>query len=439
MTNVFCPMIELGAIIPGVVLAYLPIKKHLKLSKLRLFPVMILSLVCLCTLCGFVCYRYNLKSFVLAIPIVLALSAAYCCSLKTSMWKSVSVLLAVCGVFACIASITRAVDLITFPQNTTPWFEIKSAVLFNILCWMFVILAWYPATHGVSELLDDENIAQTWYVFWVLPVLVIGLNLVLIPKYNTILHTQRFLRGYIVIVYALLLILALFYTMFLMMANILNKNQKLQQENLFLSVQQERYENLRSAIEEARQARHDIRHHFVQLSVMADDGNLEKIKDYLQNAMDKIPGFDFHFCENQSVDNVIGYYYVLAQKEEIPFDAHVDLPQELSVDEMDLCLILSNLLENALEASLKTAKFRQRIDIKIYRHASNLILIQIENAFDGKIQQKHGIFLSSKRNENGIGIQSVRHIVEKTGGGCDFTYDNGIFTAKIMLRPCINS
>ena len=68
MTNVFCPMIELGAIIPGVVLAYFPIKKHLKVSKLRLFPVMILSLVCLCTLCGFVCYRYNLKSFVLAIP-----------------------------------------------------------------------------------------------------------------------------------------------------------------------------------------------------------------------------------------------------------------------------------------------------------------------------------------------------------------------------------
>lgn len=57
--------------------------------------------------------------------------------------------------------------------------------------------------------------------------------------------------------------------------------------------------------------------------------------------------------KNQSVDNVIGYYYALAQKEEIPFDARVDLPKELSVDEMDLCLILSNLLENALEASRK--------------------------------------------------------------------------------------
>ncbi len=74
--------------------------------------------------------------------------------------------------------------------------------------------------------------------------------------------------------------------------------------------------------------------------------------------MDKIPTLDYHFCENHSVDNVIGYYYALAQKEEIPFDAHVDLPKELSVDEMDLCLILSNLLENALEASRKKLPLR---------------------------------------------------------------------------------
>ena len=136
-----------------------------------------------------------------------------------------------------------------------------------------------------------------------------------------------------------------------------------------------------------------------------------------------------HFCENQVIDSVISYYCALAERNTIPFHVQIDLPAQISVDETDFCLVLSNLLENALEASLKTAKFRQRIDIKIYRHASNLILIQIENAFDGKIQQKHGIFLSSKRNENGIGIQSVRHIVEKTGGGCDFTYDNGIFNA----------
>ena len=441
MRTIIFQALEFTVLIPGMLLAYLPVNSSLKQKPKKMIAWMLPLLVIISFLSGFVCNRFHLSTRMILLPFLFLTFILYQATLRISLWKSVSIYLAVCAVFSCFNSLARATSAMLSFNSEEQAFSGFSvfAVLYNIFCILFVILIWHPASHVVKDMVEDENLAQTWYVFWVLPVLVIGLNLVLIPKYNTILYTQRFLRGYIVIVYALLLILALFYTMFLMMANILNKNQKLQQENLFLSVQQERYENLRSAIEEARQARHDIRHHFVQLSVLAEDGNLEKIKNYLQNAMDKIPGFDFHFCENQSVDNVIGYYYALAQEEEIPFDARVDLPQELSVDEMDLCLILSNLLENALEASLKTAKFRQRIDIKIYRHASNLILIQIENAFDGKIQQNHGIFLSSKRNQNGIGIQSVRHIVKKTGGGCDFTYDNGIFTAKIMLRPCINA
>ena len=441
MRTIIFQALEFTVLIPGMLLAYLPVNSSLKQKPKKMIAWMLPLLVIISFSSGFVCNRFHLSTRMILLPLLFLTLILYQATLRISLWKSVSIYLAVCAVFSCFNSLARATSAMLSFNSEEQAFSGFSvfAVLYNIFCILFVILIWHPASHVVKDMVEDENLAQTWYVFWVLPVLIIGLNLVLIPKYNTILHTQRFLRGYIVIVYALLLILALFYTMFLMMANILNKNQKLQQENLFLSVQQERYENLRSAIEEARQARHDIRHHFIQLSAMAKDGDLEKIKKYLQNALDKIPTLDYHFCENQSVDNVIGYYYALAQKEEIPFDARVDLPQELSVDEMDLCLILSNLLENALEASLKTAKFRQRIDIKIYRHASNLILIQIENAFDGKIQQNHGIFLSSKRNQNGIGIQSVRHIVEKTGGGCDFTYDNGIFTAKIMLRPCINS
>ena len=90
----------------------------------------------------------------------------------------------------------------------------------------------------------------------------------LIPKYRSTLYTGRILQCYIVFS-LVLLILLMFYAMFLIMAVSLNRNARLQQENHFLSLQQERYENLCMAIEEARQARHDIRHHLVlpQLSV----------------------------------------------------------------------------------------------------------------------------------------------------------------------------
>lgn len=87
------------------------------------------------------------------------------------------------------------------------------------------------------------------------------------------------LQGYIVISLVLLALLVMFYVMFLLIANSLNKNAKLQQENHFLSIQQERYDSLCTAIEESREARHDMRHHFRQLSVMAEAGELEEIKN----------------------------------------------------------------------------------------------------------------------------------------------------------------
>ena len=99
-----------------------------------------------------------------------------------------------------------------------------------------------------------------------------------------------------------------------------------------------------------------------------------------------------------------------------------------------MCLVLSNLLENALEASLRTVPVRRWMKVNAYVHAERLLLMQVENACDGEIKETNGVFRSSKRKGNGIGIQSVRHIAEKNGGASTFAYQNGVFCAKIMLR-----
>ena len=111
----------------------------------------------------------------------------------------------------------------------------------------------------------------------------------------------------------------------------------------------------------------------------------------------------------------------------------LDLPECLPVDEINLCLVLSNLLENALEASLRTAPARRRIKLTAYLHGSSLALIQVENTYDGVIREKDGVFLSSKRKGDGVGIQSVRHIAEKSGGVSTVTYQDGLFCVKVML------
>ena len=183
----------------------------------------------------------------------------------------------------------------------------------------------------------------------------------------------------------------------------------------------------------ARQARHDMRHQLNQISALAEAGDLDDLKAYLAKNVSRIPNLDMSFCENRAADSVVGYYCTLAKREGIPFRAKLDLPQALPVDEIDTCLVLSNLLENAFEASLHTAPARRQIRITAYVHAERLLLVEVENAFDGEVNEKSGVFRSSKRKENGIGIQSVQHIAEKTGGASTFTYQDGVFSAKVML------
>ena len=438
MADVLRPMLELAIVLPGLFLAYVPVKSYLKLSPGRAAAWQLPLLLALIVGGGLICHRLRVSTAGALALVTLCAAEVYVASLRVSLWKSVTVALAVCAVFACLNSLSRALDAafavrLSAPEDG-PWLGLRAGLWENALCLLTAAAAWYPAGHVVRRMVEDENFAQTWYTFWVLPILFIALNLFMIPDHRETLYTGRVLQGYIILSLALLILLLWFNVIFLLMANSLNRNARLQQENHLLSMQRERYENLKIAIEDARQARHDMRHHFNQLSALAEEGDLEQIREYLRKAARRIPSLDMKFCENRAADSVIGYYCALARREGIPFQTQIDLPEALCVDEMDLCLVLSNLLENALEASLRTDPARRRIDVRAYMHAEKLTLIQVENAFDGEVHEKNGAFQSSKRRGSGLGVPSVRRIAEKTGGASAFTHQDGVFSAKVMLR-----
>ena len=253
MNTILRPVLELTVMISGLFLAYLPVQTYLKQPPGRLAAWLAPLLAGICLLEGGFCYFLNIPTSSVLFPTLLVLMLIYHKSLTISIWKSGSIFLAVCGVFACVNSLSRAVNAIVAERLGLPeteiWFHTSAGIFYNVICLLFVAAAWYPASHAARTMIDDENLAQTWYVFWILPLIFIGLNLFMIPKYEGTLYTGRILQGYIVISLMLLVILMLFYTMFLMMANSLNKNARLQQENHFLSLQQARYDNLCSAIE----------------------------------------------------------------------------------------------------------------------------------------------------------------------------------------------
>ncbi len=434
MGEVLRPMLELSVLFPGVLLAYLPMKNHLRFSHMKTVVIMAGLLVLLCAGGGGLCYYLDIRTIWVVPPMILLTAIVYVHSLTVSPLKSVNVVLAICAVYACLHSVARAMDAMLTPQDPSAWFSVGAGLVYLAMCTAFTLIAWYPATHAVVELLDEDHIAQTWYIFWILPMVFLGLNLFMIPTYPDTLYQGQIMQGYIVISLILLAILGLFYALFYFTARSLDKNYRLRQENQFLAMQRAQYENLQTAIKETRQARHDMRHHFNQLSAMAEDGNWKELQQYLNTVQGKIPNMDIHFSENHAADSVVGHYCTLAKRENIPFTAQIDLPRKIPTDEMDLCLVLSNLLENALEASLRIKDSLRWIHVTAHLHSEKILLITVENAFDGELSEKDGVFQSSKRKGSGIGIQSVQRIAYKDGGDCRFCYEDGVFSAKVMLR-----
>ncbi len=434
MTEFFYSVPELMVLLPGMLLACLPMKQYLRMRPAKLAAVTILLTLLVCLAGGAVSCFFPVRTMWLFLPAAAVMGFFYVRMLRVTHWKSVSVFLAVCGVFACLGNVARALDLILTPGNASLFLSPDGILLYNLLCWILTGIFWYPATHAVRELLENDALARTWYVFWILPLLFVGLNLFMVPLYPEILYRGRLLEVYVVVSLALLSLLLFFYLMFYLMAASLNKNDRLRQENLFLFMQQARYDSLCTAIAETREARHDMRHHFNILQNLAGQKEWDRLEKYLADVQESIPDAELNLCDNAAADSVAGHYGLLCHRQGIPFTFEFDLPRELPVPEIDLCSVLSNLLENALEASLHTALSRRQIKAQACLHSGHMVLLTVENTFDGEIRIKDGVFQSSKRKGDGVGIQSVRRIADKSGGYSRFSYKDGLFRADVMLR-----
>ena len=420
---------ELMVFLPGMLLAYFPVKQYLRLRPARLAAVAVPLIFLLC-LAGEAVRRFShINILWLFFPASAIMGSFYIHTLKITRWKSVSVFLAVCGVFSCLGSAAVGIS-----GETTPPFPPRTAALWFLMCCALTAVSWYPASHAARQLLEDDAFASTWYVFWILPILFIGLNLFIMPRNPGILEHGRLRLLYTLFGFVFLALLLLSYLLFYHMASSLNRNDRLRRENQLLSMQQARYASLHNAIEQTRQARHDMRHHFHILQSLAAQEKWESLTAYLDKAQGSIPDVDLGLCRNTAVDSVAGYFTALYREHGIPLSFEIGLPRELPVPEIDLCSVLSNLLENAMEASLRTAPEKRKVRVSARLHSGNMLLLSVENNYDGEVREKNGVLLSSKRPGEGIGLQAVQHTAEKNSGYCRFHYEEGVFCVNVILR-----
>ncbi len=174
-------------------------------------------------------------------------------------------------------------------------------------------------------------------------------------------------------------------------------------------------------------SRHDRRHHNLIMLEYANNDDLESVNEYLRSLVEsdsKVLG-EVQYCENRTVNTVLTVYERRAKELGISVKIIAEGSRELSVLPQDLVVVIANLFENAINATAKLKSKDKIIDIRIKESAKRFV-VKVENTCKANLTFDESAF--------GIGIRSVIATTNKYEGMYDFTAEDGIFSAKIILN-----
>lgn len=192
----------------------------------------------------------------------------------------------------------------------------------------------------------------------------------------------------------------------------------------------------RKNIEDTRKYSHDMKNHFLYMRTLLQRKKYKELKQYFDQYCD---GFESITptvnTGNNIIDNILNIETQRANKIGAKLDIQVFVPNTLGVNETDLCCLLMNLLDNAVEACAKVEAAKRNVSINIYVK-QEFLFIFIGNPVDGNIPDGLvGIRESTKsdKNSHGYGMKIVTDIVEKYNGMINFKIIDGQFNVEAML------
>lgn len=194
------------------------------------------------------------------------------------------------------------------------------------------------------------------------------------------------------------------------------------------------YQEVDTMYRQIRGWRHDYRNHIQAMKALAASGDLDGIKSYLEQLDTDLQTVDTVIKSgNPMADAIINSKISLAKSRQIPVKIGAHIPVKLKTSELDLCCILGNLFDNAIEASLQLPE-EQRM-IRVYMDMKNTQLyISFTNFTAGKKLSKLGRrFRSTKGEGHGLGLVRIDNIVERLDGYLSRNSEDGAFTTEILL------
>lgn len=194
------------------------------------------------------------------------------------------------------------------------------------------------------------------------------------------------------------------------------------------------YQEVDNMYRKMRGWRHDYRNHIQAMKVMAANGNMDGIKAYLDELDTDLNTVDTVVkTGNAMADAILNSKISLAQSKSIAVHCDAHIPVKLEMSELDLCCILGNLFDNAIEASLSLPESERQIRVYMDMKGTQLYISFTNFTSGRKLNRVGNIFKTSKGDGHGFGLVRIDNIIERLGGYLSRNSEDGAFTTEILI------
>ena len=274
-----------------------------------------------------------------------------------------------------------------------------------------------------------DKLDVNWWIFSFIPMfftlLIYIINLYFKDFYG---YTRNYPILLVVHILMLLVYILMFYT-FKTVSESMEKQNLAQSMKEQVALQKKQYEFYRQKAEMERIFRHDARHRADILLNYLEIGSVDKAKALIKKELDYIQkNTELRFCSNTIVNAVLSEYFLKAKRSGIEFSAQIQMPQNLACDETEFCVMLSNFIENSLDAA------KSYISVTI-KPLNKQLSLNIKNDFDGEIKKdSDGEYVTTKPTGSGFGIKSANAILKLNGGFLKIDDTGGVFNVFATLK-----
>lgn len=274
-----------------------------------------------------------------------------------------------------------------------------------------------------------DRLKVNWWIFSFIPMSFTGL-ICLVNYYFLDFHGVT--RNYpvlLMICILMLLVYILIYYTFQTAGDAMERERIAGNMKEQILLQKKQYEFYLQKREAERIFRHDARHRDSILISYLENGDVEGAKEFLKKELAEIEkNAKIPFCENTLINAVLSEYRTKAEQEGLEFSARIQMPKEFSCDEAEFCVMLSNLLENSLDA----AKSYIAISIK---HLNHQLSLNVKNDYEGELKKStENNYLTTKPQGSGLGLKSVEAILKSNSGFLKIEDTDGVFDVFATLK-----